>query len=380
MKNINKKIIFIVITVALVIALALFITLNIFNKNKEETPVVNHYNAYINIDALVKLSFSVSCKEDKCDNPVVDDYVLVNGKAKDIFNEIDVKNKELSDVLSLLVDTAKDKDVSFEKIEYYSDWNNKDYWKDNKYSDMLDIVITSKKDLDEYVKEHVKNKYEISFDSDGGSAVSAQTVEEGSKVVTPPTPTKDGYKFIEWQLDGAPYDFNLAVTKDIVLKAKWEQIVEENNSSSQNVHPSKGQSSNNSHSTNTPSQNNNQSQNTTPPVTVTKYNYVGRYIFTQEDSTKIPEYYVLLNSNGTCVINSVNYRVPSCTYKIATCSNPASCDVPSGYMTICFEDGSGYGCDYNIFTFKVENGSYVIKNPVAGNPDGSISYAVFIKQ
>ena len=380
MKKINKKIIFIVITVALVIALALFITLNIFNKNKEETPVVNQYNAYINIDALVKLSFSVSCKEDKCDNPVVDDYVLVNDKAKDIFNEIDVKNKELSDVLSLLVDIAKDKNVSFEKIDYYTDWNNKKYWKDNEYFDILNIVITSKKDLDKYVKEHVKNKYEVSFDSDGGSAVSAQTVEEGSKVSVPPTPTKDGYKFIEWQLDGKAYDFNLLVTKNIVLKAKWEQVVEENNSSSQNVQPSKSQSSNNSHSTNTPSQNNNQSQNTKPPVTVTKYNYVGKYIFTRYDSTKVPEYYVLLNSDGTCVINSVNYLAPTCTCKMATCSNPASCDVSSGHMTICFDDGSGYGCDYTTFTFKVENGSYIIKNPVAGNSDGSISYAVFIKQ
>ena len=380
MKKINKKIIFIVITVALVIALALFITLSIFNKNKEETPVVNQYNAYINIDALVKLSFSVSCKEDKCDNPVVDDYVLVNDKAKDIFNEIDVKNKELSDVLSLLVNTAKDKNVSFEKIDYYTDWNNKKYWKDNEYFDILNIVITSKKDLDKYVKEHVKNKYEVSFDSDGGSAVSAQTVEEGSKVSVPPTPTKDGYKFIEWQLDGKAYDFNLLVTKNIVLKAKWEQVVEENNSSSQNVQPSKSQSSNNSHSTNTPSQNNNQSQNTKPPVTVTKYNYVGKYIFTRYDSTKVPEYYVLLNSDGTCVINSVNYLAPTCTCKMATCSNPASCDVSSGHMTICFDDGSGYGCDYTTFTFKVENGSYIIKNPVAGNSDGSISYAVFIKQ
>ena len=380
MKKINKKIVFIVISVVLVIALALFITLNIFNKNKEETLVVNQYNAYINIDALVKLSFSVSCKEDKCDNPVVDDYVLVNDKAKDIFNEIDVKNKELSDVLSLLVNTAKDKNVSFEKIDYYTDWNNKKYWKDNEYFDILNIVITSKKDLDKYVKEHVKNKYEVSFDSDGGSAVSAQTVEEGSKVSVPPTPTKDGYKFIEWQLDGKAYDFNLLVTKNIVLKAKWEQVVEENNSSSQNVQPSKSQSSNNSHSTNTPSQNNNQSQNTKPPVTVTKYNYVGKYIFTRYDSTKVPEYYVLLNSDGTCVINSVNYLAPTCTCKMATCSNPASCDVSSGHMTICFDDGSGYGCDYTTFTFKVENGSYIIKNPVAGNSDGSISYAVFIKQ
>lgn len=374
MKKINKKIIFIVITVALVIALALFITLNIFNKNKEETPDVNHYNAYISIEALVKLSFSVSCKEDECEKPIVNSYVLVNDKAKEIFNEIDVKNKELSDVLSLLVDIAKEKETSFEKIDYYTDWNNKKYWKDNEYFDILNIVITSKKDLDKYVKEHVKNKYEVSFDSDGGSAVSAQTVEEGSKVSVPPTPTKDGYKFIEWQLDGKVYDFNLLVTKNIVLKAKWEQVVEENNSSSQNVQPSKGQSSNNSHSTNTPSQNNNQSQNTKPPVTTTKYNYVGKYL------TQNGNFYVLLNGNGTCVINSPNYLAPTCTYKMATCSNPASCDVSSGHMTICFDDGSGDGCDYTTFTFKVENGSYIIKNPLGGNSEGLMEYAEFIKQ
>ena len=142
--------------------------------------------------------------------------------------------------------------------------------------------------------------------------------------------------------------------------------------------PSKGQSSNNSHSTNTPSQNNNQSQNTKPPVTTTKYNYVGRYISLRFDSTLDPEHYMLLNADGTYFINGTNYGPDSGIYKISTCSNPASCDVLVKFITICEKDGSF--CDSHTFSFKIENGKYIISHPTAGHPDGSMSYADFVKQ
>jgi len=63
----------------------------------------------------------------------------------------------------------------------------------------------------------------IKFNSDGGTTIANVVVEKGSKVEKPTDPTKDGYTFIEWQLDGAKYDFELEVTDNLELVAKWEE-------------------------------------------------------------------------------------------------------------------------------------------------------------
>ena len=46
----------------------------------------------------------------------------------------------------------------------------------------------------------------------------------GGKVTMPAAPTRDGYTFDGWYLDGAeaPFDFNTTITSDITLKAKWK--------------------------------------------------------------------------------------------------------------------------------------------------------------
>ena len=66
------------------------------------------------------------------------------------------------------------------------------------------------------------NQYTVSFDSDGGSEVAAQSVQHNGKAVEPAAPEKEGFTFVSWQLNGADYDFETAVTKAIELKAVWE--------------------------------------------------------------------------------------------------------------------------------------------------------------
>ncbi|MBR7042483.1 MAG: InlB B-repeat-containing protein, partial [Bacilli bacterium] len=75
------------------------------------------------------------------------------------------------------------------------------------------------------------NKYTVKFDSDGGSAVSNQTVNYNGKATKPNNPTKTGYTFKEWRLSGSTsaYDFNTSVTKDITLKAVWESACSASN-------------------------------------------------------------------------------------------------------------------------------------------------------
>ena len=65
--------------------------------------------------------------------------------------------------------------------------------------------------------------YTVTFDSNGGSAVTAQSIEAGQKATKPADPTKDGYDFKGWTLNGSAYDFNTAVNGNITLVAAWEQ-------------------------------------------------------------------------------------------------------------------------------------------------------------
>ena len=67
-------------------------------------------------------------------------------------------------------------------------------------------------------------RYTVKFDSDKGSNVASQKVIENETVTTPKTPTKTGYKFVEWQLNGKKYDFKTKVSEDITLKAVWKEL------------------------------------------------------------------------------------------------------------------------------------------------------------
>ena len=77
-------------------------------------------------------------------------------------------------------------------------------------------------------KETDKTKtYTVTFDTDGGSAIDSIKVKEGKKVSAPTNPTKEGYEFVEWQLDGTKYDFNKAIKADITLKAVWKESAQQ---------------------------------------------------------------------------------------------------------------------------------------------------------
>ena len=67
-------------------------------------------------------------------------------------------------------------------------------------------------------------KYTVTFDSQGGSHVSSQTVKEGT-TISLPTPTRDGYKFLGWytEADGGSKVTSLTVTENVTLYAHWEK-------------------------------------------------------------------------------------------------------------------------------------------------------------
>lgn len=62
------------------------------------------------------------------------------------------------------------------------------------------------------------NQYTITFNTDGGSAISAITQDYGTEVVPPASPTKDGYIFIGWD---TPIPSTMPAN-NLTIKALWE--------------------------------------------------------------------------------------------------------------------------------------------------------------
>ena len=63
--------------------------------------------------------------------------------------------------------------------------------------------------------------YNVRFDSNGGTSVRTQEVAEGSKAYKPTNPTRSGYTFDGWYLDGEEFNFNTRIYEDITLEAEW---------------------------------------------------------------------------------------------------------------------------------------------------------------
>ena len=66
--------------------------------------------------------------------------------------------------------------------------------------------------------------YKVNFDSDGGTAIVAIEVPDGSTIERPEDPTREGYEFVGWMLGDELYDFSYKVDKDITLKAYWQEL------------------------------------------------------------------------------------------------------------------------------------------------------------
>lgn len=74
-------------------------------------------------------------------------------------------------------------------------------------------------------KEDDEDTFSVIFNTNGGSLVSSQVISLGNTVVKPVNPTKEGYTFVEWQLNGKPYDFASEVTSDMALVAVWKKNI-----------------------------------------------------------------------------------------------------------------------------------------------------------
>ena len=243
----NKKLL-IIIGVIVVLAIAGIVSFILINnkptpKEDQKDSKEEIHTMYVKINPLVKLTYKETfykCK-DKDGNDTfcadgtgtVMDYELINDDAKEFYKDLDFNGKYVGEVLLMLCETARDNNVGFESLEITTDserFNKEDildYLKDNsKYEFSYDLYVNFEEhiDEDEIVKdEEVNNKFLVSFNSDGGSKVESEIINKGEKATMPNNPVKEGYDFVEWQLDGKTFDFNTQITKDITLEALWMQ-------------------------------------------------------------------------------------------------------------------------------------------------------------
>lgn len=92
----------------------------------------------------------------------------------------------------------------------------------------FDLEVTENVDLYAvWIKKEPVKKVKVSFDTDGGSKISSVSVEVGKKIEQPTNPTKEGYVFIEWLLNNAPFNFDSEIVSNITLVASWKKLDED---------------------------------------------------------------------------------------------------------------------------------------------------------
>lgn len=272
----NKKF-WICTLIVLVLAILIIGCITLFNKEdpKKEIrdEIIKSYVAYVKINPVIKLEFSQTCRntdEGKsvntdCNDPIVTKYELINEDAKTIYkdvNLIDVTD-QLWSVLNLINETAKEHKIDFDTVEIYSNWTKLDNYIENKkdttYKWSYNINIVTKDELNDVANsfENEKIIHTVTFDTDGGNIIESQEVEDGNKIIKPNNPTKEGFEFVEWQLDNKKFNFNKNITEDITLTAKWEKIKTENIDSDNTNDSNTNETSNNTNSNNSSTENNN---------------------------------------------------------------------------------------------------------------------------
>ena len=68
--------------------------------------------------------------------------------------------------------------------------------------------------------------FTVTFNTDGGSEVAAQTVEDGKSATKPENPSKEGFWFLGWYVGENGYEFTQPISDDLTVTAKWMEKTE----------------------------------------------------------------------------------------------------------------------------------------------------------
>ena len=82
---------------------------------------------------------------------------------------------------------------------------------------------TTRKPTTNYDDDYNTQKYTVTFDSNGGTSVSSQTVNKYDTAYRPSNPRKSNATFVGWYYNGRLFDFSTPITSNIRLEAYyWE--------------------------------------------------------------------------------------------------------------------------------------------------------------
>lgn len=100
-------------------------------------------------------------------------------------------------------------------------------WYDGNIEFDFNTAITADKTLTAKWEEIKVKTYTVTFNSNGGSTVATQTIEEGKTATKPTAPTRKGYTFKGWYTDDGVFvnrfNFDTEITENTNLYAKWEE-------------------------------------------------------------------------------------------------------------------------------------------------------------
>ena len=104
------------------------------------------------------------------------------------------------------------------------------WYKDPSFGTVFDFSTAINSDVTVYAKwkenSTTPSTYTVTFNTNGGNAVAAQTVTAGAKATKPADPAKSGFTFDGWYKDpsfGTTFDFSTAINSDVTVYAKWKE-------------------------------------------------------------------------------------------------------------------------------------------------------------
>ena len=260
LKNVVKSRKFWLIMIVIIFVILAFAILiyNIYKDSNEKTYVEKEY--VVSIINNSKWEANLYLKENyyECWRPF--ERYICSDKTHEI-TRIEFKDKDLEGIYQ----DIDFKGLSLEEalIQYFNI--------ENKDRTTIDANIFSTYNLDKEAEENILNSiakeevkikffyqeliltandntnyYTITFDTDGGSSIDSIVVANNDTLEEPALPTKEGYTFLNWELDGEEYDFTTKVTSDITLTAVWkENKTSSNNDSSNNTTNNQNDTNNN---------------------------------------------------------------------------------------------------------------------------------------
>lgn len=167
---------------------------------------VNDYDVSIKIQVLTK-SANI-------------DNIAIDALYKDVVHDVTFEENNGNTVNQLAIDGQEISSYTPIKTGYiFSGW----YTNDSFTGDTYNFSSSVTNELVLYAKWTI-NQYSISFNTNGGSAVTAIIQDYNTSVSAPTSPTREGYAFDGWYSDAgltSPYAFSTMPAQNITLYARW---------------------------------------------------------------------------------------------------------------------------------------------------------------